>query len=145
MDGTGPLNGMNDRDGALLVRRVTDGTAAAKAGIRPGDVLLNLGGCDVHSRWCITHAIDLHTESQPFVATWYRPSAGQIMQTPSNLAAAGTKQTPHLPPAHDKSAAAKLPLIRPMALSGYFWLSFGDLILTPVMCRIDALKWALLH
>jgi hypothetical protein len=79
------LNGMNDRDGALLVRRVTDGTAAAKAGMRPGDVLLNLGGCDVHSRWCITHAIDQHTNAQPFVATWYRPSSGQIMKTPLEL------------------------------------------------------------
>ena len=69
--------------------------------MRPGDVLLNLGGCDVHSRWCIAHAIDLHgndDSKQPFVATWYRPSSGQIIKTPLELGCWTSADATHCAP-----------------------------------------------
>ena len=79
------ISGMKDRSGALLVRQVTDGTAAAKAGIRPGDVLLSLGGCEVYSRWCISHAIDDKTAEETFEAEWYRPSSGERISAKLDL------------------------------------------------------------
>ena len=79
------ISGLDDQNGALLVRQVTDGTAAAKAGIRPGDVLLSLGGCEVYSRWCISHALDDQPNDAPVQAEWYRPSSGERLTADLDL------------------------------------------------------------
>ena len=46
-----------ERSKGLRVVRVVMNSPAAKAGIRPGDTLLDFAGCPMATRWCIAHAI----------------------------------------------------------------------------------------
>ena len=59
------VSGVMDRHNALLITRVASGSAAAGAGIAPGDVLLDVADCNVSTRWCIAHALKENHRTPP--------------------------------------------------------------------------------
>lgn len=71
------------QDKGLQVVRLSSSGPAAKAGLLPGDVLLQFGDCPMRSRWCISRA--LHDgqlrAGDPTPLVYLRPHTGAVLTT----------------------------------------------------------------
>jgi len=81
------IGGLGERERGLQVQRVAVDSPAAQAGVRPGDVLLNLAGCPMLTRFCIRNAMR-EEELQPgdrVPMSFWRPSEDRIYEVETVL------------------------------------------------------------
>ena len=63
----------------LSVVRVASGSPADAAGIVPGDVIVDLAGCPLATRFCIMGALSEHKAGDTVPIAYYRPSTGEVL------------------------------------------------------------------
>lgn len=69
----------------LYVVRVSGGGPAANAGIEPGDVLLELAGNNLYTRYCILHAISGRKAGETVMARYWRDRERREVETQVTL------------------------------------------------------------
>ncbi|MFW5846150.1 MAG: PDZ domain-containing protein [Planctomycetota bacterium] len=79
-------------DRAVAVVQVAGVSPAAEAGIRVGDLLLELAGCPMYSRWCINGVIEAHEPGGSVPVRYYRPETGEIHEAAMTLGSLELRQ-----------------------------------------------------
>lgn len=73
------LEGFAHDRGLMLVRVAAD-SPAATAGLRPGDVILEVDSMATSTRWCIPHALQSRSPDQQIAITYWREGLAEPQQ-----------------------------------------------------------------
>lgn len=81
------IEGLDDFTTGLSVVRVASGSPAAEGGIKPGDVIVDLGDCPLATRFCIMKALASSQPGDTVPLRYFRPGVAGIHHLDLDLAA----------------------------------------------------------